>query len=132
MASREITFTQREERKLLTQETARYGQALRTVLHYVLAELGERLISEVNHSLAPLKITDQHYHLVLVVLADGGKIIQQDLASVLDLNQNRIVVLLDDLADDLGLVTRMRNPDNRRQHLLALTQKRKAHSGKSE
>src|ERR1700756_4232548 len=49
---------------------------------------------------------------------DGGP--QQELAEALCMDANNVVLLLNEL-EDLGLVTRKRDPSDRRRHLVELT-----------
>jgi DNA-binding MarR family transcriptional regulator len=96
-------------------------EALNSIFHYVMDRACEQLTREINLVLKQLNITNRHF-LVMVVIRESGNVIQQDVATLLTLNQNVILQLMDDL-EQFALATRVRNPKNRRQHLLGLTPK---------
>jgi DNA-binding MarR family transcriptional regulator len=61
-----------------------------------------------------------HEFAVLHYLRDAGPLSQQDLGSALRINPSNLVALLDALQAD-GLIVRARDPDDRRRHLVGLT-----------
>jgi len=65
-----------------------------------------------------------HMRLVMALsfLRDHDGAPQQELAEALCMDANNVVLLLNEL-EDLGHVTRRRDPDDRRRHLVALTSK---------
>jgi DNA-binding MarR family transcriptional regulator len=56
----------------------------------------------------------------LTLLRDGGALPQQDLCETMHLDANNVVLLLNDL-EDAGHVRRLRDPDDRRRHIVELT-----------
>ncbi|MDX6687897.1 MAG: MarR family transcriptional regulator, transcriptional regulator for hemolysin [Baekduia sp.] len=70
-------------------------------------------------ALKPLGLRPRHL-IALTVLRDHGGGTQQALASVLQVDRTNLVGLLNELEAD-GLVTRRRAPDDRRRHLVELT-----------
>jgi MarR family transcriptional regulator, lower aerobic nicotinate degradation pathway regulator len=64
----------------------------------------------------------QHRHLVaLTVLRGRDGITQQALSSTLEMDGTNVVVLLNELESE-DLIERRRSPDDRRRHLVALTE----------
>src|SRR5271166_6682796 len=62
-------------------------------------------------------------HLVaLSYMRDHADCPQQDLADAFCMDANNVVLLLNEL-EQLGFVTRMRDPSDRRRHLVAITAK---------
>ena len=62
-----------------------------------------------------------HEFAVLHYLRDAGPLSQQDLGRALRINPSNLVALLDALQAD-GLIVRARDPEDRRRHLVGLTQ----------
>jgi DNA-binding MarR family transcriptional regulator len=70
--------------------------------------------------LAPLGLRARHL-MALAVLRDGGGSTQQALAAILEMDGTNIVGLLNDLeAEDL--IERRRSPEDRRRHMVELTE----------
>jgi DNA-binding MarR family transcriptional regulator len=59
--------------------------------------------------------------MALSYVRDHGKTPQQELAEALCMDANNVVLLLNEL-EDRGYVTRRRDPDDRRRHLVELTE----------
>jgi DNA-binding MarR family transcriptional regulator len=70
-------------------------------------------------ALAPLNMRPRHL-VALTVLRDHGGGTQQALADVLRIDRTNLVGLLNELEAD-GLVTRTRSPEDRRRHIVQLT-----------
>jgi len=70
-------------------------------------------------TLAALELRPRHL-LTLTVLRDGGGCTQQALAAQLSIDRTNLVGLLNDLEDD-GLIARTRSAEDRRRHLVTLT-----------
>jgi len=70
-------------------------------------------------ALAPLHLRPRHL-VALTVLRDHGGGTQQALADVLQIDRTNLVGLLNDLEAD-GLVTRTRSAEDRRRHIVQLT-----------
>jgi DNA-binding MarR family transcriptional regulator len=60
------------------------------------------------------------HFVVLSYLADHDRVPQQELAEVFHMDANNLVLLLNELEDDF-LVRRDRDPDDRRRHLVEIT-----------
>jgi DNA-binding MarR family transcriptional regulator len=81
-----------------------------------LARVGRRA-SEA--AIAPGGLRPRHL-VALTLLSDHGPANQQGLAEALGLDPSNVVVLLNDL-EDRGLVTRRRDPADRRRHIVELS-----------
>jgi MarR family transcriptional regulator, lower aerobic nicotinate degradation pathway regulator len=62
---------------------------------------------------------------LLALLRDTGALPQNELCDLMHLTQNTVVTWLNEL-EDLGFVSRVRDPDDRRKHNVALTAKGEA------
>lgn len=79
-------------------------------------------LSKVVHRHTPddlLGMTLRHF-VVLSYLAERGRVPQQDLAEVLCMDANNLVLLLNELEGD-HLIRRERDPDDRRRHIVEIT-----------
>jgi len=86
----------------------------------LLDHLARRMRLRAESVLAPLGLRPRHL-VALTVLRSHDGITQQALSSTLEMDGTNIVVLLNELeADDL--IERRRSPDDRRRHLVALTE----------
>lgn len=65
---------------------------------------------------------DRYYFPLYIIGKNSGKISQQQLADQLLTDKVSLVRILDNLAED-GLIERKVNPNDRRQHLLCVTEK---------
>jgi DNA-binding MarR family transcriptional regulator len=59
---------------------------------------------------------------MLALLRDGGALPQQELCDRMGMTQNTVVTWLNEL-EELGLVERQRDPEDRRKHNVAITDK---------
>lgn len=59
-------------------------------------------------------------HWVLTYLAETSEVSQQDMANAMDIDRSEVVRLIDSL-EKAGLVTRTRDPEDRRKYRLAIT-----------
>ena len=59
---------------------------------------------------------------ILAALRDHGELPQTSLCDLMRTTQNTVVTWLNEL-EELGLVSRLRDPDDRRKHNVALTEK---------
>ncbi|TCB99666.1 MarR family transcriptional regulator [Micromonospora zingiberis] len=86
----------------------------------LLEYLARRMRLRSESVLAPLGLRPRHL-VALTVLRDAGDMSQQGLAGTLQLDGTNVVGLLNDLEAD-GLVERRRSPEDRRRHVVSLTQ----------
>ncbi|HEX3802226.1 MAG TPA: MarR family winged helix-turn-helix transcriptional regulator [Solirubrobacteraceae bacterium] len=70
-------------------------------------------------ALAPLGMRPRHF-LALTMLRDGHEVSQQALSSILQIDGANVVGLLNEL-EAAGLVNRRRAPEDRRRHIVELT-----------
>ena len=81
-------------------------------------------------ALLPLGLRPRHL-IALTVLRDHGGMTQQALAAALQVDRTNLVGLLNELEDD-GLIARTRSTEDRRRHLVALTDAGAARLGQAE
>jgi MarR family transcriptional regulator, lower aerobic nicotinate degradation pathway regulator len=82
--------------------------------------LARRMRLRSESVLAPLGLRPRHL-VALTVLRDAGDISQQGLASSLQIDGTNVVGLLNDLEGG-GLVERRRSPEDRRRHVVTITE----------
>jgi DNA-binding MarR family transcriptional regulator len=82
-----------------------------------LTRLTRRVYANANQD--QLGVTLKQLH-TLIVLRDRGELPQQSLCDVLHTTQNTVVVWLNEL-EDAGFIERIRAPDDRRKHNVAIT-----------
>lgn len=87
----------------------------------LLAQVGSQAASCFADAIAPLGLEARHVGVLRCLAGRQGQS-QQALGEVLGLNPTRMVFLVDDL-EQLGLVERRRNPDDRRSYALHITAK---------
>ncbi|WP_410810039.1 MarR family winged helix-turn-helix transcriptional regulator [Micromonospora sp. 067-2] len=85
----------------------------------LLDHLARRMRLRSESALTPLGLRPRHL-VALTVLRDVGEISQQSLASTLAMDGTNIVGLLNDL-EAMQLVERRRSPEDRRRHVVELT-----------
>ncbi|WBC13806.1 MarR family winged helix-turn-helix transcriptional regulator [Micromonospora sp. WMMA1998] len=86
----------------------------------LLQHLARRMRLRSESVLAPLGLRPRHL-VALTVLRDSGGISQQGLAATLQIDGTNVVGLLNDLEAD-ELVERRRSPEDRRRHVVSLTE----------
>ncbi len=86
---------------------------------YLLGRAAQQCRSHFDSLAEPLGIHGRHFG-VLAVLGEGEPMAQVDMSDRLGVDRNTMVLLLDDL-EARGLVTRRRDPRDRRAHLVSLT-----------
>ncbi|MEV7329362.1 MarR family winged helix-turn-helix transcriptional regulator [Micromonospora sp. NPDC093244] len=86
----------------------------------LLDHLARRMRLRSESVLAPLGLRPRHL-VALTVLRDGGGTSQQALATILAMDSTNIVGLLNDLEAE-HLVERRRSPEDRRRHVVDLTE----------
>jgi DNA-binding MarR family transcriptional regulator len=97
--------------------TASAELAVRT--GYRLIKLGELVMAAAERALEPLGVRPRHFN-VLTVVAANPTISQQDLSRRLNIDANVMVGVIDEL-ERAGLARRLRNPADRRRHVVELT-----------
>ena len=86
---------------------------------YLLSRAAQQCRDYFDALVEPLGIKGRHFS-VLAVLGEEKPLAQIEIGERLGVDRNTIVLLLDDL-EERGLVTRRRDPRDRRAHLVALT-----------
>ena len=86
---------------------------------YRLIKLGELAMRVAESALVPLGVRPRHFH-VLATLAADATLSQQEASRLLGIDPNVMVGLIDDL-EKLDLARRRRNPEDRRRHVIGLT-----------
>ena len=89
--------------------------APRSIPH--LTRLTRRVYANASQELLGITLKQVH---ILLVLRDHGELPQQMLCDRLNTTQNTVVAWLNEL-EDAGLLARLRDPDDRRKHNVALT-----------
>jgi DNA-binding MarR family transcriptional regulator len=84
----------------------------------LLSRLSKSVYRKTPESLLGMSL--RHY-LALSYVADPGGISQQQLAEILCIDANNTVLLLNEMESD-GLIRRVRDPSDRRRHLVELTE----------
>jgi DNA-binding MarR family transcriptional regulator len=87
----------------------------------LLDNLARRMRMRAGSVLEPLGLRPRHL-VTLTVLRDRGDSTQQGLATTLMMDRATVVGLLNDLETD-GLAERQRSPEDRRRHLVRLTER---------
>ncbi len=93
--------------------------ALVNSLGFLLGKAAQRVRERFEDALKPLGIVSRHYG-VLATLAESGPLPQQAVGDRLQIDRTTMVTSVD-LLEHLGVVTRQRDPKDRRVYLLSLT-----------
>ncbi|MDI2126402.1 MarR family winged helix-turn-helix transcriptional regulator [Yinghuangia seranimata] len=86
---------------------------------YRLVKLGDAMLSLAEETLAPLGVKSKHVHVMETLLTYDG-LSQQDVSRILGIDPNVLVGVIDEL-EDRGFAERRRNPEDRRRHLVHVT-----------
>jgi len=86
---------------------------------YLLTRAAQQCRSHFDRLIEPFGINGRHFT-VLTVLGEGNPLSQVEIGERLGIDRNTIVLLLDDLQEQ-GLAVRERDPQDRRAHLVSLT-----------
>ncbi|HSA52940.1 MAG TPA: MarR family transcriptional regulator [Yinghuangia sp.] len=86
---------------------------------YRLVKVGELLLSLAEETLGRLGLKAKHVHVMETLLAYDG-LSQQDVSRTLGIDPNVLVGVIDEL-EDRGFAERRRNPEDRRRHLVHVT-----------
>jgi MarR family transcriptional regulator, transcriptional regulator for hemolysin len=89
----------------------------------LLSITGKNYLRVLNHRLSNLDI-DRNYYALLLIEKGEGKITQQELASMLEIDKVTMLRNIDYLSEK-GYVTRIMNESDRRKYSLVLTEKAK-------
>jgi DNA-binding MarR family transcriptional regulator len=100
---------------------ARVAKELLKSSGFLLARLGLGFKTKVIAKLDEAGYETYDYG-VLAMLAEGSRVTQAHIADALRLDPSRLVALLDSL-EDRRLITRQRDPDDRRRHVVSITTK---------
>jgi DNA-binding MarR family transcriptional regulator len=97
---------------------------LAELLGYALKRAQLRVFEDFLQSVAPVQLTPAQFSVLLLLDANPGRN-QTELASTLGILRPNFVAMLDAL-EGRGLVLRTRSPNDRRSHILVLTDKGRA------
>jgi DNA-binding MarR family transcriptional regulator len=86
---------------------------------FLLARLGRAVTRQYRAALAPIGLRPPQTP-ALLALSENGAMSQQALGAKLDIDASNLVALLNDL-EGAGLVTRRRDPEDRRRHLVEIS-----------
>src|SRR6202049_233472 len=86
---------------------------------FLLAQLGRAVTRQYRCALSPIGLKPRETH-ALVRLRDEGAISQQALGAALDIDASNLVALLNDLEAG-SLISRRRDPDDRRRHVVEVS-----------
>jgi DNA-binding MarR family transcriptional regulator len=100
---------------------ARVAKELVRSSGFLLARLGLGFKAKVIAKLEEAGYETYDYG-VLAMLAEGARLTQANIADALTLDPSRLVALLDSL-EDRRLITRQRDPHDRRRHVVSITTK---------
>jgi DNA-binding MarR family transcriptional regulator len=96
---------------------------------YRLVKVGELLLGLAEETLAPLGLKPKHIHVLETLLTYDG-LSQQDVSRLLGIDPNVLVGVIDEL-ESRGFAERHRNPEDRRRHLIYVTDDGRAAAAKS-
>lgn len=102
-----------------TDEPSRRPRRLLRAPTYVLGQLARAAATELNTHLARVDLSLRSYQ-VLVCLAEFGQVSQRYVCDAIAVDSSDMVRILDRL-EDLGYVTRSRDPTDRRRQLVLLS-----------
>jgi DNA-binding MarR family transcriptional regulator len=86
---------------------------------FLLKRLGDAVRERVLPACIAAGINPYH-NAVLVLLAEGARDTQAEIADALDFDRSQLVGILDELEED-GLIARKRDPNDRRRHVVTMT-----------
>jgi DNA-binding MarR family transcriptional regulator len=88
---------------------------------FLLAQLGRAVTRQYRCALSPIGLKPRETQ-ALLRLRDEGPMSQQALGAALDIDASNLVALLNDLEGD-GLISRRRDPDDRRRHVVEVSKR---------
>jgi DNA-binding MarR family transcriptional regulator len=86
---------------------------------FLLTQLGRAMTRQYRCAMSPIGLKPRETH-ALLRMRDDGAMSQQALGSALDMDASNLVALLNDLEAD-GLISRRRDPEDRRRHVVELS-----------
>ena len=104
----------------VTRESAAPGIAKRWPM-LLMIKLGRITMHRFSEALEPFGIRPRHVA-ALIELRDRGELTQQTLCGQLHLDPTNLVAILNEL-EDSGYATRRRDPEDRRRHLVEVSEK---------
>src|SRR3954469_5166603 len=87
----------------------------------LMIKLGRITLHRFTEALEPFGIRPRHVA-ALIELRDSGQLTQQSLCGHLHLDPTNLVAILDEL-EQRGCATRLRDPEDRRRHLVEISRK---------
>jgi DNA-binding MarR family transcriptional regulator len=88
---------------------------------FLLAQLGRAVTRQYRLALSPIGLKPRETQALLRLRHDGA-MSQQALGAVLDIDASNLVALLNDLEAD-GLISRSRDPEDRRRHVVEVSKR---------
>jgi DNA-binding MarR family transcriptional regulator len=88
---------------------------------FLLAQLGRAVTRQYRCALSPIGLKPRETQ-ALLRLRDGDAMSQQALGAGLDIDASNLVALLNDLEAD-GLISRRRDPEDRRRHVVEISKR---------
>lgn len=88
---------------------------------FLLAQLGRAVTRQYRCALSPIGLKPRETQ-TLLRLRDDGAMSQQALGAALDIDASNLVALLNDLEAD-GLISRRRDPEDRRRHVVEVSKR---------
>jgi DNA-binding MarR family transcriptional regulator len=88
---------------------------------FLLAQLGRAMTRQYRCALSPIGLKPRETH-TLLRLRDDGAMSQQALGAALDIDASNLVALLNDLEAN-GLISRRRDPEDRRRHVVEVSKR---------
>jgi len=86
---------------------------------FMLAQLGRAVTRRYRSAMAPIGLNPRETF-ALAQLRESGAVSQQALGATLDIDASNLVMLLNDLEVE-GLISRRRDPEDRRRHVVEVT-----------
>jgi DNA-binding MarR family transcriptional regulator len=96
-------------------------EPLASAVGFLLSWNGQRMAQTFARALEPLGLRPPQFGLMTLIDAEPGRT-QQELVASSMIDPSSMVAVLDEL-EELGLVERRRNPDDRRKHAVHLTRR---------
>jgi DNA-binding MarR family transcriptional regulator len=96
-------------------------EPLASAVGFLLSWNGQRMAQMFARALEPLDLRPPQFGLMTLIDAEPGRT-QQELVGSSMIDASSMVAILDEL-EELGLVERRRNPDDRRKHAVHLTRR---------